>query len=141
MLGLTSLSVLEGRWRLDRRITHSDGSENRLTGTALFVRSGTRLIQDEEGVLDGLPGQPPLKATRRYIWILEKGRIEVAFEDMRPFHTIPLGVVRPETTYLCPPDRYAVSYDFGLKGVWRSVWTVEGPKKSYRMESEFRAEG
>lgn len=137
MPGLTSLGALEGRWRLTRRILHDDGTENRLEGTATFSRSGKRLIQVEEGLLSGLPGQPSLKASRRYVWTLERGRIEVLFGDMRPFHTIPVGVARPETTYLCPPDRYTVSYDFSDPAAWSSLWRVEGPKKSYVMESLF----
>lgn len=137
MSGLSSLSLLEGHWRLVRRIIHSDGVENRLEGVARFVRSGKRLIQDEEGVLEGVPGQPGLKATRRYLWMQDRDRIEVLFPDMRPFHTIPTGVQRPETTYLCPPDRYHVAYDFADLKSWRATWRVEGPKKSYTMESTF----
>lgn len=138
MTGLTSLSALEGTWRLDRHIVHADGSEHRFEGVARFRRSGPRLIEDEEGVLLGIPGQPDLKATRRYIWIQEKNRIEVLFDDMRPFHTIPTGVAHPETTHLCPPDRYRVSYDFSDRLHWSSVWRVEGPRKSYVMTNEFR---
>lgn len=138
MPGLSALSLLEGDWRLVRRITHSDGAENRFEGVSRFVRSGKRLIQDEEGVLGGVPGQPGLKATRRYVWLQDRDRIEVLFHDMRPFHTIPTGVRCPETTYLCPPDRYHVAYDFGDLKSWRATWHVEGPKKSYVMESSFR---
>ena len=137
MSGLSSLSLLEGHWRLVRRIIHFDGVENRLEGVARFVRSGKRLIQDEEGVLEGVPGQPGLKATRRYLWMQDRDRIEVLFPDMRPFHTLPAGVQRPETTYLCPPDRYHVAYDFADLKSWRATWRVEGPKKSYTMESTF----
>ncbi len=130
--------MLEGRWRLTRLIVHQDGTENRFDGTAVFSRSGKRLVHDEEGTLSGLPGQPALKATRRYVWTLENGRIEVLFGDMRSFHTIPIGVAHPETTYLCPPDRYEVSYDFDDLRAWKSVWRVDGPKKSYVMESLYQ---
>jgi hypothetical protein len=137
MTGLTSLSQLEGLWRLDRRIRHSDGAENRFEGISRFSRSGKRLVQDEEGHLTGVAGQPGLKATRRYVWMLDSQRIEVLFHDMRPFHTIPTGVVCPETTYLCSPDRYHVAYDFSDMAAWRAQWRVEGPKKSYVMDSTF----
>lgn len=140
MAGLTSLGALEGRWVLRRVIRHDDGTENHFDGWATFARSGKRLICDEEGTLSGLPGQPPIKATRRYIWLQEPGRIEVLFDDMRPFHTIPLGAAHPSTTYLCPPDRYEVSYDFTDLAQWHATWRVEGPKKSYTMESTFRHE-
>jgi hypothetical protein len=137
MAGLQSLAALEGRWYLARRIVNADGSEAALEGTTVFRRAGLRLIQEEEGWLR-LPGAAaPLRATRRYLWTGEKTRLEVAFEDNRPFHTVPLGVDRPETTYLCDPDRYAVAYDFSGWPNWRSVWRVEGPRKDYVMTSDY----
>jgi hypothetical protein len=135
--GLSSLAQLEGHWRLARRIVMDDGSEGALEGTCTFRRAGHRLIQDEEGLLRLPLDGPPLRATRRYVWAAETGRLEVLFEDNRPFHTVPLGVVRPETTYLCPPDRYAVTYEFGAFPRWRSVWRVEGPKKAYVMTTDY----
>jgi len=141
MAGLTSLATLAGVWRLTRLITHAGGAENLFRGTASFRRSGPRLIEDEEGWLSLGDDRAPLLATRRCIWTQEPGRLECAFGDMRPFHTVPLGVAQPETTFLCPPDRYEVAYDFSRLPLWRAVWQVEGPKKSYRMESEYRLDG
>ncbi|MEM7719719.1 MAG: DUF6314 family protein, partial [Pseudomonadota bacterium] len=43
----------------------------------------------------------------------------------------------PETVHLCPPDRYHVAYDFSSWPEWRTVWSVEGPRKTYRMSSHF----
>ncbi len=63
--------------------------------------------------------------------------MEVSFADMRPFHSIPLGEINPEATHLCPPDRYHVAYDFCGWPNWQTIWTVEGPRKDYRMESRF----
>jgi hypothetical protein len=138
MTGLVSLAALEGRWRLTRLIRNADGSEATLDGTAVFRRAGLRLVQEEDGWL-ALPGSAaPLRATRRYVWTAEKARLEVLFEDNRPFHTVPLGVARPATTYLCDPDRYAVSYDFTGWPHWRSVWRVEGPRKDYVMTSDYQ---
>jgi hypothetical protein len=138
LAGISSLTALEGVWTLTRRIAHSDGSTHHFDGIARFTRSGKRLIHFEEGLLTGVPGQAPMRGTRRYVWSMEPGRIEVMFDDMRPFHTIPVATPRPETTYLCPPDRYEVAYDFSDMKSWRAVWTVEGPKKAYVMESLFR---
>ena len=137
MTGLASLAALEGRWRLVRRIANADGSVALLDGTAVFRRAGLRLVQEEDGWLRLSGGGPPLRATRRYLWTTEKGRLEVLFEDNRPFHTVPLGVGRPETVYLCDPDRYAVAYDFEAWPAWRSVWRVEGPRKDYVMTSDY----
>ena len=136
MTGLASLAELTGRWRLDRSILHEDGAEDRFEGSATFAWSGPRLIETQEGTLT--VGGRDLKATRRYVWSAERGRVEVLFDDMRPFHTIPLSVAKPETTHLCPPDRYHVAYDFSTFPDWGAVWTVEGPKKAYRMDARYR---
>lgn len=137
MTGLASLAALEGRWRLARRILHADGREDRFDGQAVFRRSGPRLVHDEEGVLTPATGGAPIRGTRRYVWSQRGDRLEIAFADMRPFHSIPLGVERPGTTYLCPPDRYEVVYDFSRLPDWESRWQVEGPRKAYRMTSRF----
>ncbi|NNE87743.1 MAG: trigger factor [Silicimonas sp.] len=135
MTGLRSLWALEGHWRLSRMIRHGDGSENRLTGNAHFRRSGARLIQDEEGTL--VMGNQTMKATRRYIWTAQKGRLDVFFDDMRPFHTVLLGVATHQTVHLCDPDRYEVLYDFTDWPRWSARWQVEGPKKNYVMTSTY----
>ena len=135
--GLPSLSALAGQWSLTRTIDHADGATHRFSGQSTFAWSGPRLIETQSGHLDMGAG-PALKATRRYVWTAESGRIEVLFDDMRPFHTIPLGVATPETTHLCPPDRYQVTYDFTAFPDWTAVWNVEGPKKEYRMASHYR---
>ena len=141
MSGLGSLAALEGRWSMTRRIAHDDGRLDTFDGQCVFQRSGPRLVQDEEGVLVPGGGGTPMKATRRYIWSTGAGRIDVAFGDMRPFHSVPVGVETHETTYLCPPDRYQVSYDFKGFPEWETVWVVEGPRKSYRMTTVFSRMG
>lgn len=127
--------MLEGLWRLRRVIAHADGSENRLNGETRFRRSGQRLIQDEAGTL--ILGNQSVKATRRYVWATTGGRLDVFFEDMRPFHSVLLGVARYETVHLCDPDRYEVNYDFSDWPVWNARWHVEGPRKDYVMTSRY----
>ena len=138
MAGLTSLALLEGVWTLDRRIRHDDGQEDVFEGEATFTRSGPRLVQEEAGWLRPARGGEPLRATRRYIWSREGDRIDIAFADMRPFHSVPAKVASPSTIYLCPPDRYEVAYDFSALPDWRSIWRVEGPRKAYEMSNVFR---
>ena len=100
---------------------------------------GQQLIQDETGRL-ALGGQS-FAASRRYIWQEAGDVLEVLFDDLRPFHSIPAGAGRHEATHLCGPDRYDVAYDFTQWPRWRSVWQVQGPKKDYKMTSDYtRAE-
>ena len=134
-VGPRSLWALAGNWMLWREIRHADGRVDRLEGACTFTRSGPRLLQDETGWLETAQGR--FQATRRYVWAEAQGRLDVHFEDMRPFHTIPLGEDQPETVHLCPPDRYQVAYDFTDWPRWRTLWSVEGPRKSYEMESRF----
>lgn len=135
MPGLTSLAALAGRWRLDRHIAHSDGSINRFEGEAQFRRSGPRLIHEETGRL--IVGNQALTATRRYVWEQRGKSLHIYFDDMRPFHSLPLGAETCETVHLCDPDRYAVAYDFRDWPRWSAVWSVEGPRKAYVMTSHF----
>ena len=138
MDGLGSLAALEGEWRLDREIRHTDGSRQHVTGTARFHWQDLYLVQDEEGVLTGLPGGAEVKATRRYLWQAENGMANILFDDRRPFHAIPLGAEAPCATHLCAPDTYRVSYAFDLPAAWQALWSVDGPRKSYVMTSRYR---
>ena len=130
-----SLWALAGQWSLARCIRHADGRENSLTGKAVFTRSGTRLIQEESGLLR-LDDQV-LKARQRLNWCQDGFLLRVHFADMRPFHEIPMGVADPEAVHDCPPDRYHVAYDFARWPIWTSVWTVTGPRKDYVMNSTY----
>ena len=135
MAGITSLWSLEGLWRLSREITHGDGTINRLEGETRFHRAGPRLIQDETGTL--VLGNQTMKATRRYVWAASGDRLDVYFDDMRPFHTVPLRASHHETVHLCDPDRYEVRYEFTHWPSWSARWAVEGPRKSYVMTSHY----
>ncbi len=130
-----SLWSLAGQWTLARQIRHADGRKNSLTGKAVFIRSDSRLIQDESGVLqlDDLA----LEARRRLVWMQDGSLLRVHFADMRPFHEFSLGNANPEAVHDCPPDRYHVAYDFALWPTWGSVWTVTGPRKDYVMNSTY----
>ncbi len=133
----SSLWAFAGRWSLERRITDAKAGEMRLQGLAEFRPSTHRLLYREEGQLR-LPGRAPIRAVQQYIWEVQRGWIAIRFADGRPFHGFPLGVVQPEATYLRPPDRYAVAYDFRDWPRWRAEWVVSGPRKDYRMVSEYR---
>ena len=78
-----SLWDLAGQWSLARRIRHADGCENSFTGQAVFTRSGTRLIQEESGLLR-LDDQS-LEARQRLVWNQDGPLLKVHFADMRPF--------------------------------------------------------
>ncbi|PJJ87380.1 hypothetical protein CLV77_1948 [Brevirhabdus pacifica] len=126
-----------GRWRLDRRIhDRLTGQESRLEGEAVMRPQGADIAYDEEGRLE-FPGQPPMIATRSYLWQPDGDGVWVFFEDGRPFHRFSLALTMPEASHHCPPDMYYVSYNFTRWPSWGATWTVRGPRKDYRIESSY----
>ncbi len=132
------LSDFEGKWTLSRVISDlRAGVEGVLSGEAVFRRQDDEtLLYEETGTLS-YASQPPVAATRRYVWRAVEEGIAVMFEDGRPFHTIALDRSMPDANHHCDPDLYHVSYDFTRWPKWRSSWRVVGPRKDYRMVSDF----
>jgi len=126
------LADFEGKWWLSRRIVQGDGTKARLQGVAMFRAVPEGLAYEEIGTLR-MPGQPEMEARRAYFWGLD---LTVWFEDGRYFHQVPED--GGETAHWCDPDQYDGHYDFEDWPVWRVTWDVRGPRKNYRMESEYR---
>ncbi|MEL6477417.1 MAG: DUF6314 family protein, partial [Pseudomonadota bacterium] len=102
-------------------------------GEAEFSPDGAGLSCFEAGVLR-FKGHD-YHADRRSLWRFpEGGRVEVQYEDGRPFHDFILE--EPEAVHLCGEDRYRVSYDFG-EDHWTSIWDVRGPAKDYVMTTHY----
>ncbi|MEO0830046.1 MAG: DUF6314 family protein [Pseudomonadota bacterium] len=132
------LKDFEGAWTLMRRIEdRQQGQVSTLAGSATFANDGFGLTYREEGALS-VDGQPPLSASRTYLWRRGEGlSVKVLFEDGSAFHAISLGRTMPEATHICAPDLYYVTYDFNRWPSWSSDWRVRGPKKDYRMRSDY----
>ena len=132
-----SLQLIDfmGEWSIDRRIEGLPMSGH-FKGTAFFEGDRSRLRYRETGTLHLRDGGS-FEAERRYLWIAEQTRIEVLFDDLRPFHEIDLTHTSPRSRHHCPPDTYDVRYQFADWPEWSSVWEVSGPKKDYRMESRY----
>lgn len=138
MARVPDLNTFEGAWALSRVIEDRlSGAEGRLTGEVVFsARDGGGLDYVETGELT-YGHQPPMAATRRYIWEPAPSGIAVRFEDGRPFHVIKGDKLMPDANHLCDPDLYHVSYDFARWPNWRAIWRVVGPRKDYRMVSTY----
>lgn len=145
MTNLPELKCFEGCWALSRQIDDRHAqSQGRFEGRALFTPHGGSpgvLNYFETGEMH-YARQPKMVASRTYIWQRGADGIEVLFEDGKPFHVIKGASGAPDAVHHCDPDLYHVSYDFaGWPETWRAVWRVQGPRKNYRMVSEFsRAE-
>ena len=136
--GQALLGRLAGRWTLVREIEdRRGGTSGRFEGVATFAPGRGGLGYREAGALH-LPGQPALAAERRYLWRADGDRVIVAFDDGRPFHAFDARLPRPEAGHACPPDRYAVVYDFAAWPEWRAVWSVRGPRKDHVLRARYR---
>lgn len=125
------LGDFEGAWTVGRTIRDlGGGPHGRFAGRARFAPAPGGLLCEEAGILR-LGGGPGLTAERRTLWREpEPGRIEVAFEDGRPFHGF-AAAGRAEAMHDCPPDTYRVRYDFTGWPRWTAAWRVTGPRKDY----------
>lgn len=129
------LADFEGDWRIDRTISEHPGT-SRFDGLVRFVPHADGLDCTESGTLIR-PDGSSFEASRRYLWSESGERIRVAFSDGRPFHDFSCAVLRPRAMHDCPPDTYAVVYDFRRWPLWSATWRVTGPRKDYTMRSRF----
>lgn len=130
--------AFEGHWRLSRRIQDRlSNQEGYLSGEAIFSRETShRLIYDETGELR-LGRGPAMEAKRRYLWDFRTGKVDVSFDDGRPFHSFePHGAGRG-TDHPCGDDFYTVTYDFNRWPIWTAAWKVLGPRKDYTATSTY----
>ncbi|CAK7219876.1 hypothetical protein SCUCBS95973_003969 [Sporothrix curviconia] len=160
---------LQGTWKLERTLTsrlpsHPSG---RFVGTAEFrLREGTKdglsgsetadaeYLYVEDGTFTALNG-PSFRATRRYIWRYNErlGKLSVWFartDDASKadyvFHALEFAPTergwKATADHMCIDDFYNVHYQFSLKGVNLTTWTLEyavrGPKKDYTISGAYQ---
>ncbi|HUS55673.1 MAG TPA: DUF6314 family protein [Thermohalobaculum sp.] len=131
-----------GQWQMVRIIENvPEGVIGEFWGECSFAPDGDGLTCDEKGVLRFRGAD--FHSGRVSLWRFPgQGRIEVHYEDGRPFHDFVAD--KPEATHLCGDDYYRVSYDFGPEGdrdSWVSRWQVVGPRKDYVMATRYRRIG
>ncbi len=131
------LKDFAGTWLLTRKILDNKaGQIVQADGRADLMPDANGLTYSEE-VTVRVPGQPPMKGTRRYLWRSDADRISIYFDDGRYFHTLKLGETRVIDHHDCAPDSYDADYDFSGWPIWTVRWTVSGPRKSYEMETKY----
>lgn len=125
-----------GTWQMVRIIENvSEGVIGEFWGEARFTPDGAGLTCRETGVLRFRGAD--YHAERASLWRFDaNGRIEVRYEDGRPFHEFAFD--EPEAVHDCGEDRYRVSYDFESPTAWLSRWEVTGPAKDYMMTTRYR---
>ncbi len=134
------LKDFEGAWAIDRRIDDFAACRiGTMTGRAVFEPAPWGLLYTETGTLM-IEGQAPMQASRSYRWSTARGRIALAFDDGGPFHDFDPTDPRAHATHLCGDDEYRVIYTFTRWPDWRAEWRVNGPRKDYRMSTNYTRE-
>jgi hypothetical protein len=140
-MSVTTEARFAGVWTVAREITDlGGGPSGRFRGIAriapaMVAPHTAGLRYDEQGSLT--LGAAKMMATRAYLWRPDgPTRVQVLFEDGRPFHAFDWG--RPEWTdeHPCEADHYAVRYTFAADS-WHAHWRVTGPAKNYAMSSRY----
>jgi hypothetical protein len=126
-----SLAEFSGTWVLKREILQVGMPPAAFKGQAEWTLARKGLDYVERGFLK-LADQPPMRAERQYHWDID---LNIYFDDGRFFHQVPKA--GGDATHWCDPDRYDVTYDFGDWPNWSCTWKVSGPRKDYRLRSEY----
>ncbi|MEM6489178.1 MAG: DUF6314 family protein [Pseudomonadota bacterium] len=120
-----------------RAPTNATATGATATGAAGAAATGATLACRESGVLRFRGAD--YHAARVSLWRFPApGRVEVMFEDGRPFHGFETD--DPVAEHRCGADLYRVAYAFRETG-WTSHWDVDGPQKSYEMITHYRRPG
>jgi len=125
-----SLDDFLGRFSVERRI------EDRRAGAQSWFEGRAEITAQDDGALylekgDLILGAQRFTAERSYLWRPAGARIEVLFDDGRPFHDFDPVSGGQATEHLCGDDVYRGGYDFREWSCWSVTWEVSGPRKDY----------
>ena len=141
MIKLPEMNEFEGTWEIHRDIEDRMSNQNgTLDGTATLSPGGFEggMIYRETGGLNLGEDSDTMEATRIYLWNAHPSGIAVFFQDGKPFHVIEMDRSMPDAQHHCAPDMYHVVYDFNKWPNWNVQWRVRGPRKDYRMVTNYK---
>ena len=127
-------SYFEGPWQMVRIIENlRDGVIGEVWGQVAFTPDGEGLTCQESGVLrfQGVD----YHTGRASLWRFDGDRIEVQYEDGRPFHDFLMK--DPIALQFDGDARYEITYDFEPR-TWVSRWEMVGPNANYMMTTRYR---
>lgn len=134
------LSAWLGFYDVNRTIDdRRAGQTARFKGRAEITPNGAGAVYREAGQLRTAQGAV-FYAERTYIWAVQGARIAVFFEDGRPFHDFDPVAGGAATEHLCGQDWYRGGYDVSRWPQWRVTWDVSGPRKDYRLVTDYSPE-
>lgn len=131
-------SFLGGAWRLYRTVTGGHVME----GEAVFAARPDGMLRYSETGFATLAGADrSLAFARSYFYAPDGSKLRIFFDEPTPrlFQDISLneasGGWRGTGVHLCAPDTYRSEYAFERGGAFRIRHAVEGPLKSYLIET------
>lgn len=131
-------AALVGTWRLSRRVS----GQAEMSGTAIFTPDDFGLRYQESGQIV-LSGGQTLEFSRGYLYRFRPGRMEVLFDETAPRLFQSVELIGDATEILgqgfhnCPPDVYVSNYRFLVPSGFSICHRVDGPRKSYDIETDF----
>ncbi|WP_146209265.1 DUF6314 family protein [Coraliomargarita sinensis] len=133
---------LEGEWIVHRRF---EGSyRGSFSGKACFASEAdtpSNYLYHEQGeLIDG--ENKRFDAKQSYLYRLTEGKLEVLKQDgsaWEAMHVLEFqkqeGIATASHVHLCGDDHYATVYRVDLSRGWELSYTVNGPKKDYRIHT------
>lgn len=135
---------LEGVWKVQREFKGSYRGE--FTGQATFEpQAGEPSAYEyaEQGELTDAEGKR-FDARQRYRYRLTEGQVQVLKQedsDWIVMHSLDFemedGIATAAHVHLCGQDNYATVYRIDFSGFWEISYTVNGPKKDYRISTVY----
>lgn len=128
-------SYFIGEWHMVRIIEDvREGVIGEVWGEATFTPDGAGLTCVENGVLRFQGADHHMG--RVSLWRFGRdGRIEVQYEDGRPFHDFLTD--EPIALMFDGESQYRIEYEFEVD-TWLSIWEMSGPRDDYRMTTRYR---
>ncbi len=130
-------TYLEGPWEIARSIDdRRNDTLGCFTGHAVFTPQGDELDYRESGRLKTAGFDDEVHQCYMYQFP-EHHRAAISFTDGRAFHDLDLSTGLWRTHHQCNPDVYNGEFELVSKNLWRSQWTIYGPRKDMTIQTTY----
>lgn len=129
----------QGLWKINRTIIHNNPySHVEISGTASFSLHNDVLLYHEKANLKNLT-QYETYGYRRYRYIYDQNaqKLFKYFDDGKLFYELHFENGSASGHHLCNDDTYSAKYQFLSDKNFSLSYEVQGPKKDYRILTEY----
>ena len=144
--GLHILRLLIGKWRITRDITNNinQSFSGSASGTAEFLALNTNTLSYNEHVRIFYNNGFRTGGAASYKFKIKKSKLhQYTSGTSKESHMFKLiffienNSTYAEATYSCERDKYIVNYSFNNTNKLSIIYLVSGPKKDYRIQTNF----